>query len=186
MLPPIPIIELIPIILPHFCFIIDFIANWDNLKAAVRFIFITSSHCTFVILILKASLLIPALLIKISTELNFLIDFSHRFSISVSFERSAIIARLFGFNFFFNSSIFFLFVPVIITLAPNDDSFFAIDPPIDPEAPVINAVLFFKFKLVINYYFRLSISSGFCIEKHSIFLVILLTNPDKILPGPIS
>ena len=57
-------------------------------------------------------------------------------------ERLAIKLRQFWPISFFKSSIFFLFVPVIMTLAPNDESFFAIDPPIAPEAPVTKAVLF--------------------------------------------
>ena len=68
-------------------------------------------------------------------------------------ERSAIKPMQFDPSFFFKSSIFFLFVPVSITLAPNNESFFTIDPPIAPEAPVTKAVLFFNLKSVIKLLF---------------------------------
>ena len=65
----------------------------------------------------------------------------------------AIKPKLFGPNFFSKSSIFFFILSVNITLAPNDESLFAIAPPIAPEAPVIKAVLFFKVKSAINLLF---------------------------------
>ena len=128
--------------MPFFCLIITGAISFDNKKGALRLTVITSSHSFDVVLNMSPITAIPALLIKMSIVLKFLIDSFAKDSISFSLFKSATKVKhslpIFLISFFANSKSA-SFLPDKIKSAPALAKVNAMSKPIPLEPPVISA-----------------------------------------------
>ena len=124
------------IILPKRFFIIGIIAARHILKQERKFVFKTSSNCSSVIRISNVSLVMPALLIKMSILPARAIVSATNSDAPLSDAKSHGILIYSSLN---SAFIFSILRPDTTTVAPAARIVFAIATPIPPVAPVIKA-----------------------------------------------